>query len=470
VQEGLALPIPVAAGNPPVTAVLSPQEFELLSGQGARVEMERGEQISDNGDLTNNFYVLVEGELRLAQQGNQEELALACLEDDPPILIGTPFLASLRAVQPSRLVRVEAETYLQQVRSSSPANHLLVSGLVWRLRTMESFLHQNEKLAALGQMSAGLTHELNNPAAAGRRATVQLRESLRRLYHLTFALQEQSLKPAQLEELAVLQQGAVDQASATRRDPLDVSDQEEDLSRWLEERSMEEPWELAPRLVMSGLNRTRVQAFAGRLPPGALETALRWVGSVADVGEMLRIVEQSTARISELVAAVKSYTYMDRGTRQEVDIHGGLESTLLILGHKLQDVQVSREYEPGLPLIQAYGGELNQVWTNLLANAAEALDKGGQIWVRTRREGPRVAVEIADDGPGIPEEAMPFLFHSFFTTKKPGQGTGLGLNIAYRIVVQRHGGEITVSSRPGDTRFRVYLPIAPEPAGSGAAR
>ncbi|HSJ54780.1 MAG TPA: ATP-binding protein [Anaerolineae bacterium] len=461
-MQDLTGPNPVAEVELPLTARLSPEEFEWLSGQGTRVDLGPGEQISNNGDLANNFYVLVDGELRVAQQGDREERVLTCVEDEEPLLIGTPFLASVRAVQPSHLVKVGAETYLQQVQASSPANHLLVSGLVWRLRIAESFLHQSEKLAALGQMSAGLTHELNNPAAASRRAAGQLRDSLRKLHRLTFDLQELELNPAQLEELAGLQQEVVDQASATVQNPLAISDQEEELSRWLEELGVEEPWELAPRLVASGLDRAEAEAFAGRLPPQALEVALRWVSSVVGVGELLRIVEQSTTRISELVAAVKSYTYMDRGSRQEVDIHAGLESTLLILGHKLQDIEVRREYEADLPPIQGYGGELNQVWTNLLDNAIEALEEGGQIRVRTWREGPRVVVEIADDGPGIPDEVRPFLFRSFFTTKKPGKGTGMGLSIVYQIVVQRHGGDITVSSQPGDTRFRVYLPIEPE--------
>ena len=252
------------------------------------------------------------------------------------------------------------------------------------------------------------------------------------------------------------------------RNRLEISDKEEELSRWLEERDMDEPWELAPRLVSSGLDRARVEELAGRLSPTALEAALRWVGSVAGVGELLRIVEQSTARISELVAAVKAYTYMDRGSRQEVDVHAGLESTLLILGHKLQDIKVERDYENDLPAIEAFGGELNQVWTNLLDNAIDALgEDGGHIRIRTWREGPRVAVEIADDGPGIPEEVRPFLFRSFYTSKKPGQGTGMGLTIVYQIVAQRHGGEITVTSRPGDTRFRIYLPIEAESKGNG---
>jgi len=462
-------PISASADALPLTAPLARDEYEWLAGQGTRVHLDPGQEIADNDELTDNFYILVDGEVRVARQGDAEERVLTCAEDEEPLLIGTPFLASVHAVGPSRLVKVGAETYLQQVQASSPANHLLVSGLVWRLRAAESLLHQNEKLAALGQMSAGLTHELNNPAAAGRRAAGQLRESLRRLHRLTFTLQDQDLKPGQILELAALQQEAVDQASATVRNRLEISDREEELSRWLEDRGMDEPWELAPRLVSSGLDRARVEELAGRLSPTALEAALRWVGSVAGVGELLRIVEQSTARISELVAAVKAYTYMDRGSRQEVDVHAGLESTLLILGHKLQDIEVERAYEDDLPAIEAYGGELNQVWTNLLDNAIDALGpEGGRVRIRTWREGPRVAVEIADDGPGIPEEARPFLFRSFYTTKKPGQGTGMGLTIVHQIVVQRHGGEVSVTSQPGDTRFRIYLPIEAESTGNGA--
>jgi signal transduction histidine kinase len=460
---------PLPAAEPLISARLSPDEFEWLSGQGTQVVLRQGERLAGNGDLADNFYVLVDGELGVAQQGDREEQVLVCAENEAPLLIGTPFLASVRAVQPSHLVKVGADAYLQQVQASSPANHLLVSGLLWRLRTTESFLHQNEKLAALGQMSAGLAHELNNPAAAGQRAAGRLRESLLRLYQLTFALQEQDLKPDQLEEVVALQQAAVDRAGAGAANALAVSDQEEELSRWLEEQGLAGLWELAPQLVASGLSRTQVEELARTLPAGALETALRWIGNVATVGELLRVVEQSTARISELVAAVKSYTYMGRGSFQEVDVHAGLESTLLILGHKLQNITVRRDYDPGLPPIQARGGELNQVWTNLLDNAADAVGKGGRIWVRTWHEGARIVVEIADDGPGIPEQIRPFLFRSFFTTKRPGQGTGMGLAIAYQIAVQRHGGEIVVDSRPGDTRFRVYLPVQRDLRASGPA-
>ncbi len=453
---------PLTAQELPLTARLSQQEFEALSGQGTPLELNRDGQISDYDDLADYFYVMVEGELRVTQRADREERVLVCAEDEAPLLIGTPFLVSVRAERPSRLIKIGAEAYLQQVQNSSPANHLLVSGLVWRLRSAESLWHQSEKLAALGQMSAGLTHELNNPAAAGRRAASQLRDSLLELYHLTFALQEQDLDPVQLEELAAVQQEVVDRAGAIDKDPLAISDQEEEISRWLERRGMDEPWQLAPRLIAGGLGQTQVERLASRLAPATLETALRWVSSLVGVGELLRVVEQSTARISELIAAVKSYTYMDRGSRQEVDVHAGLESTLLILGHKLQNIEVRREYETGLPHIQGYGGELNQVWTNLIDNAAEAVGQGGQVQIRTWSEGARVAVEIADNGPGIPPEVRPYLFRSFYTSKKPGQGTGMGLTIVHQIVVERHGGEIGVTSEPGHTRFRVFLPIEPE--------
>jgi signal transduction histidine kinase len=248
-------------------------------------------------------------------------------------------------------------------------------------------------------------------------------------------------------------------AEAAPRSTIDQSDAEEELTEWLEARGVPEPWELAPSLAAARVAPGDIERISEALPEGALAAALAWLHQSLLAAGLLSDLEQSTRRISELVAAVKSYTYMDQAPLQEVDLHRGLEDTLAVLRHKLRGASVVREYDPELPRIMARGGELNQVWTNLLDNALDALGGAGTIRVVTRCEQGFAMVEVADDGPGIPADALPRIFEPFFTTKGVGAGTGLGLDISYRIVRQ-HGGTIEVQSRPGLTRFIVRLPVS----------
>ncbi len=309
-------------------------------------------------------------------------------------------------------------------------------------------------------MAAGLAHELNNPAAAGRRAAAHLRETLQVSQSSALKLTH-SLTSAQLEWLAEVERTAREQAA--RSAPLDAmtqSDREETLTTWLDEHEVADGWKLAATLVRAGLDTKHLDAIAEHIAADGIGTVLTWLeATLATVG-LLNEVEQSTGRISELVTAIKEYTYMDQAPQQEVDVHAGLESTLTILGYKLKSgISVLRDYDRSLPRICAYGSELNQVWTNLIDNAIDAMGGQGQVSIRTSREGAYARVEIADTGPGIPPEIRSRIFEPFFTTKGVGEGSGLGLDIAYRIVVGRHHGEISVSSTPGDTRFQVRLPI-----------
>jgi signal transduction histidine kinase len=443
-----------------LAARLSDDEFKWLSEQGDEVQLEAGSRLSAGGDLLDNFYVLVDGELRGVEHNNNQEVVFTCRpKTEAPVLIGAPFLSDAQALRPSRLIRIGADAYLQRVAATSPANSLLISGLVWRLRATETLLNQTEKMAALGRLSAGLTHELNNPASAVRRAAGHLGDDLRTLYSLAIRLGEYHLTPAQLERLMELQQKVAECDDLADLDPLARSDREQELGEWLESHHVQNAWTLALTLLIAGISPQRLESFAQQLPPGSLSDALNWLTSVLAVGRHLSVIEQGAARISELVEAVKAYSYMDQAALKEVDVHAGLDNTLTILGYKLRGIRVERQYAQDLPHIIAYGGALNQVWTNLLDNAAEALGGKGRIWIRTWRDGDCVAVEIADNGPGIPQEVQAHLFEPFFTTKAMGKGTGLGLNIAYRIVCERHGGEIRVQSEPGDTRFFVRLPI-----------
>jgi signal transduction histidine kinase len=447
----------------PLSARLSDEEFAWLSEQGQELTLEGEQGLNADGDLADNFYVLLDGELQVIVGENGGERMFSCRpENEAPLLIGTPFLTGARALRRSRLLKIGADAYLERVASSSEANNLLVSGLVWRMRVTETLLHQNEKMAALGQMAAGLTHEINNPASAGRRAASQLGDDLTTLYSLTIRLGEHHLTPSQLERLVQLQQEAGDCAVVNDLDPVARSDREEELGNWLEAHDVERAWKLAITLLEGGVSPQRLEDFAQHLAAESLSDALNWLVGVMAVGRHLTVIEQSTTRISELVEAVKAYSYVDQAALKEVDVHEGLENTLTMLGYKLKSIQVEREYAPDLPCIMANGSELNQVWTNLIDNAADAMDGRGTIRLRTRQEGNQIVVEIADNGPGIPQRVQAHLFEPFFTTKEVGKGTGLGLNIVYRIVRERHGGDIRVRSEAHDTCFQIRLPIRRE--------
>jgi signal transduction histidine kinase len=315
-------------------------------------------------------------------------------------------------------------------------------------------------MAALGTLSAGLAHELNNPAAAVKRSAGQLRKAVTEFARLTTELADcdlPSLEQRAIEELkGRLERGRSDGASL---DPMAQSDLESGLQTWLEGLGIEEAWELAPSLVAVGLDADAMRKLQGTFNTENLHIVVRWLASGSMTYSLLDEIAMGTERMSEIVRSVKAYSYLDQGPIQQVDVHQGLENTLVILRHKMKDgVTVKREYSADLPLIEAHGSELNQVWTNILDNAIDAMQGRGEIILRTRAEGDKVIVEIQDNGPGIPAEIQKRVYEPFFTTKAPGQGTGLGLHIAYT-VVNNHAGKLDLTSRPGNTCFQVTLPI-----------
>ncbi len=329
----------------------------------------------------------------------------------------------------------------------------------------EFALRQNEKLATLGRLSAGMAHELNNPAAATGRGAAQMQVAFVRLQQTFIQLGQQNLSNQQWQTLSELDQQAQTKAKQSLNlDPLEAADRTAELEGWLEEHQMENAWEIAPNLLGLGYDPSGLDSLAAQFAAPQVPTLIEWLNCSYVIYNLLEEIAMGSGRISEIVKALKTYTYLDQAPIQSVNLHEGLDNTLIILRSKLkQGVTVHREYDPDLPIIQAYGSELNQVWTNLLDNAIDAMNGQGEITLRTRHDAQWATVEVEDNGPGIPEAIQPKLFDPFFTTKPPGQGTGLGLNISHNIV-QKHSGRIEVFSRPGQTRFVVSLPLNFVPA------
>jgi signal transduction histidine kinase len=377
------------------------------------------------------------------------------------VLTGGPLAVRLQAETACRFALIEPDDF-RRVAFAYPAVHQRVMQQVAPVMTRVTAIEQNrERLASLGTMAAGLAHELNNPAAAARRAAADMADALDVVSSTIKRFVESGIERAEAQELVALHQQALDGAQAqTALGALDAADAEDALSDRLEALGVAEPWRLAEPLAAAGVDDAWLERVAQLAGP-ATDDALRWVAATLTARGLAAELQESTRRMSSLVSAVKSYAYMDRGELVEVDLHEGLETTLTVLGHKLKHtaIEVVRDYDRGLPKLTVHGSELNQVWTNLLDNAIDALGDRGTITVSTRRDGDCALVDVSDDGPGIAPDIRDRIFDSFFTTKDVGAGTGLGLATARRIVVDRHDGSLTVDSEPGRTTFHVWLPF-----------
>jgi signal transduction histidine kinase len=377
------------------------------------------------------------------------------------VLTGDPFEVRVQAETPCRAAVIDPEDFRRLV-FAHPAVHQRVMRQVAPVMTRLTAIEQNrERLAALGTMAAGLAHELNNPAAAAQSSAAQMVEAVQVVGATLGRFVGAGIERAEAEQLVALHEEALARAAAsTGRGALDAADAEDELLAGMEDLDVPEAWRLVEPLAAAGLDQDwldRVAALAG----SATDAALGWVAATLTAQGLAAELQESTRRMSDLVGAVKTYAYMDRGDEVQVDIHEGLDTTLVILNHKLKHtrIEVVRDYDRELPALRVRGSELNQVWTNLLDNAIDALGADGTITVRTRRDGDCAVVEIADDGPGIPAAIQERVFDSFFTTKEVGQGTGLGLAKARSIVVDRHDGSLSFESEPGRTVFRVWLPL-----------
>jgi signal transduction histidine kinase len=414
------------------------------------------------------FYLNLEGEVRIFRRYDNQEILMAVNKPgmfmgEIPLLLDTPWHAIVRVSKPTRLFRMNRENFWRMLGTCSSVAREIFRTAANRLRNLEGYSQQRQKLVSLGTMAAGLAHELNNPAAAARRAAAQLHQTIGGVQSLMCQLGK-VLKAEDWEHLLAAEQDATEHLNkAPQLDSLTRSDREEALTRWLDERGIPEGWRLASSFVNAGLDTDWLTAVAKKLAPESHAAALNWLDARLTLHSLLKLVDQSTGRVADLVKAIKSYTHMDESPMQEIDVHDGLESTLTMLGFKLKKVEVVRAFDRSAPRIMAYGSELNQVWTNLIDNAVDAVNGCGKICIGTSVEDNQLVVEIMDNGRGIPPEIQPRIFEPFFTTKGVGSGTGLGLLISDRIVANRHNGEIEFESKPGETRFKVRLPLVRTP-------
>ncbi|MGW2248780.1 ATP-binding protein [Kitasatospora sp. NPDC001660] len=429
------------------------------------------------GDPAVNLYVLFHGTVVLSRRVGGQEVDIsrtsapgvyagafqAYLGDQVPQVYNN----SLRVTERSRFFVLPAEAFAQIMRDWFPMAVHLLEGLFFGFKNTQEAVGQRERLLALGTVTAGLTHELNNPAAAAVRAASALRERIARARREFAALAAGPHRGEDLAHLSDLQDLTVDRMGQTPKlSPLQAADQEDAVGDWLEEHDVADGWELASVLVQAGLGTAWLDRIVGALPAEMLSSALNWLTCTVESELLLGEIEDATHRVSALVGAAKQYTQLDRAPYQNVDVHELLDSTLLLLAAKIgPDITVVCDYDRTLPRVPGYPAELNQVWTNLIDNAVWSMRSTGPgegtLTVRTARDGDRVLVEFRDTGPGVPADVQSRVFDPFFTTKPVGEGTGLGLDVSWRIVVNRHGGDLRLVSAPGDTRFQVRLPIAP---------
>jgi signal transduction histidine kinase len=451
--------LPLFAGLPEV-------DLDRLCQMSETLQVPAGAQIIQENTVGDAMFIVLSGEFEVTKRAGKDVVLLARLGTgevvgEMALLEQVPRNASVHALVDSSVLKVSQQSFRDLVYGSPFTLLAILRTVTSRLRGMEAMLRQNEKMAELGKLAAGLAHELNNPAAAVRRSSAQLKSGL--ITWLDFAAQLDALHldEQQIQARSNLRNQLGTRVSASDGlDPIARSDLENDISTWLESAGVDQPWDVAPILVTFGWNVAELQALAAIFTTEQLPVLAQWLGAGHVVYGLLDEVGMSAERISEIVKAVKDYSFLDRAPIQQVNVQDGLESTLTILKHKLKEgVTVKRDYARDLPRIEAYASELNQVWTNIIDNAVDAMQGKGELLLRTYAQEGEVVVEICDNGPGIPPETQAKIFDPFFTTKPMGVGTGLGLDIVHNIIAQKHRGQIKVDSQPGRTCFKVMLPL-----------
>lgn len=452
---------------------LSPEQLGRLCSEG-RVERFEAGPVYAEGDPATCFYVMIEGTVVLSRRVGADDVEVtrtsqtgvyagamqAYLGDR----VRQVYNNSMRVTEPTRFFMVPADTFAHIMREWFPMAVHLLEGLFFGSKTTQRMIGQRERLLALGSLSAGLTHELNNPAAAAVRATSSLRERVAKMRHKLSVISAGPYPREALANLIEIQERTAERvAKAPTLSPLEASDREDAVTDWLDDHGITDGWRIAPTFVQGGLDLDWLDQIAAAVDEEVLPGAIGWLNYTVETELLMDEILDSTTRISHLVDAAKQYSQLDRAPYRMADVHELLDSTVLMLSGKIGPrIKVVKDYDRSLPKVPAYPAELNQVWTNLIDNAVSAINEDGgegALTVRTARDHDRLLVEFRDTGPGVPPEIRDRIFDPFFTTKPVGEGTGLGLDISWRIVVNKHHGSLQVESVPGDTRFQVLLPL-----------
>jgi signal transduction histidine kinase len=449
--------------------------------EGEEVILEPQQVLVTEGEPADYFYVLLEGQFRVTKNVGGVTLILNTYKPgmffgEVPILLDLPYIATGRSITPCRLLRLNRDLFWKMLARCPAVNREILRTMALRVQGLSAISQQHEKLISLGTLSAGLAHELNNPSSAAQSAATQLQETWRLWHDHVRRLNSHCLDDRTQTRLKELQDRALnDELVMEPLDPLLQSAMETALSERLDQLNVAESWRIAPTFVEAGIDVDWLNALAAVMPPPAFCDALLATEAALSMQALIRQIESGTRRISELVAAMKTYTYLDQAPVQVIDLHEGIDSTLTLLSHQLRGIVVTRDYDEALPCVPAHGKELNQVWTEIIENAIDAIharkkaEKAvqgyaapGQIRIGSRLEDQYAVVEICDNGTGIPAEIQHRIFEPFFTTKEVGSGSGLGLDMVYRTVTMLHRGIIQFESQPGWTQFRVCLPLHPE--------
>jgi signal transduction histidine kinase len=465
---------------------LTDEQLAWLCQHGSVIQTGPG-MVYVEGEPADNLYVLLNGTIVLSRRIGGDEVEVS-RTSGPGAYAGAFFAYlgervpqvynnSLRATEPSRFYVLAAPKFAHMMSDWFPMATHLLEGLLFGTKNTQEAIGQRERLLALGSLSAGLAHELNNPAAAAVRATGSLRERVAGMRGKLAAITAAGFDSSLVATMVRLQEDAAEHAAKARQlSPIETADAEDEVTDWLDAHDVSRSWDLAPLFVQAGLDGQWLDQVALAIAehpahsgpgPAGLESAIRWLGYTVETEVLMSEITDSVTRISALVGAARQYSQLDRAPYQVIDVHDLLDSTLVMLDNKVgSGIQVVKEYDRSLPKIPAFPAELNQVWTNLIDNAVDAMDGTGTLTIRTAWDKDKVLVEFADTGPGVPDDIKDRIFEPFFTTKPVGQGTGLGLDISWRIVVTRHHGDLKVESVPGDTRFRVWLPVTAADSGN----
>jgi signal transduction histidine kinase len=447
----------------PLFAGLTAAEITQLCRSSRRIAVKAGELVIEEGAPGEALFIILSGELEVSKRDDGRDLVLASRRageflGEMSLIERSPRTASARATRDSELLEIDASVFQKLIEDNPGIGTTILRTMAGRLRSTEASLMQREKLASLGTLAAGLAHELNNPAAAIQRSSGILWEALETSVRHSSALAALALTDSERRKVATLEAALAGIAPPSTETSTSIA--ENALMARLEALGVESPWDVAPAMAAFGWTLDQLDAATAGLAPPHRNVVLSWLGAQLAARQLVTEIQRSGQAISDIVRAVKSYSYLDQATVQQIDMVRSLEDTLMILKHKLKgSIEIVRDFEEGLPRIEAHAGELNQVWTNLIDNAIDAMGGRGVLTLRARLLGDGIEIRIADTGPGIPAGVADRIFDPFFTTKPQGVGTGLGLHIAHNIVVNRHRGSINFDSGPDGTAFRVVVPL-----------